>query len=257
ESAVILIDLGNTFSLLRLRDIMAGNVRSCMHERSEPLPPDAINNLVRTSLNHLHIFRPQSSPCLLATLSNIQSYILDVNSHISANRPVGAIVLCNVDAFFWQDRLDDAEEPPPIEVNNGQKSGSLLSRRYRDLVAHLRRLQTDFSCPVFATTSALSSTTFSRIDGHMVPTLQSHLPSIWRSFVTARLILQRDSICKFPHGMSAEEAAGEAGQRRSAVENSAFTARLDWSDSDAWREDRRKMIKAIRGGDFTYRVSGN
>ncbi|KAL8815421.1 MAG: hypothetical protein Q9223_005435 [Gallowayella weberi] len=231
-----------------------GNIRSCIHERTPPLPADAMNNLVRRSLDHLHIFRPQSSPSLLATLSNIQSYILDITSHTSANRAVGAIFLNDVDAFLWQDRLEDAEEQP-IEVK-GQRSGLLWSR-FRDLVALLRRLQTDFSCPLFATSSALSSTTFSRIDGHMVPVLQPHLPSVWRSFVTARLILQRESVLKFHHGMSAEEAVREAGQRRSAVENSMFTARLDWSDSEAWTEDTRRKIKAIHGGDFTFRVSGN
>ncbi|KAL8795903.1 MAG: hypothetical protein Q9182_007465 [Xanthomendoza sp. 2 TL-2023] len=254
ESAVILIDSNNSFSILRLRDIMLDNVRLYFHKRSQSLPADVINNLVRSSLDHLHIFRPQSSPSLLATLSNVQSYILDMTSHTSANRTVGAIFLNDLDAFLWQDRLEDAEEQP-IEVK-GQRSG-LLSSRFRDLVALLRRLQTDFSCPVFATTSALSSTTFSRIDGHMVPALQSHLPSVWRSFVTARLILQRESICKFHHGMSAEEAVREAGQRRSAVENSMFTARLDWSDSEAWSEDTRRKIKGIHGGDFTFRVSGN
>ncbi|KAL8859021.1 MAG: hypothetical protein Q9178_004502 [Gyalolechia marmorata] len=252
NTAVVLFDLGNNFSLIRLRDVLIGYVRSCILENPDPLPTDSMNNLVRISLDHLHIFRPQSSPSFLATLSELQSYILNIYSHISANRTVGAIVINHVDAFLWQDRLDDAED----QATETKRTG-LLSSRFRDLVAHLRRLQVDFSCPVVATTLSMSSTTYSRIDGHPVPVLQSQLPSAWRAFVTARLICAREKTRKFRHGMSVEEAALEAGQRREVVENSGFSASLDWSESETWREDTRAKIKDTHEEGFTFKVTAD
>ncbi|KAL8780266.1 MAG: hypothetical protein Q9213_006542 [Squamulea squamosa] len=249
NTAVILFDLGNNFSILRLRDVITQQFRSCKFDRAE-LHEKAFTQLVHKTLDHLHVFRPQSSSSLLITLSSLRSYILDVRSHISANRAVGAIILNHVDTFLWQDRLDDAE----AQTIDTKKLG-LLSSRFRDLVAHVRRLQVDFSCLVVATTSALSSTTHTCIDGHPVPVLQSHLPSVWRSFVTVRLICEREQICKFPLGMSAEEAAVEAEQRREAVDNSGFTASLDWSESEAWWKDTKTTIRAMRGGGLTFTVT--
>lgn len=76
--------------------------------------------------------------------------------------------------------------------------------------------------------------------------------------MTVRLIVQRDSVRKFPLGISAEEAAAEADQRREAVEKSIFSARLDWSESDVWREETRGVLKAMDDvGDFPFRITAS
>lgn len=255
-SAVVLLDLGNTFSLLRLKHVMIGYVCSCIDDRSGPLSIENIGALMRASFEHLHVFRPQSSLSLLGTLSNLQSYLFDTSSHVSANRALGAIVVNDVDAFLWQARLEDAEDE--ILANNAApKSGSLTSQ-FRELVAQLRQLQSIFSCLVIATSSALSSLTYSRVDGLHVPILQSHMPAAWKAFVTARLIVKRGTVQKFQYGMSVEEAAKEAQQRQEAVEKSAFSARLDWSESEAWREDTRNTIKAMGvNTDLIFKVAAD
>ncbi len=230
-SAVVVFDLGNNVSVLRLQKIMANHIQSCFGRSSESCPTKTVNSIVRYSLEHLHVLRPQASITLLATLANLRLHLFNTAAHKSANRSVGSIILHNVDAFLWQDRLEDAED----QVNDAHlvQKPSLLSSRFRDLVVHLRRLQMDFSCLIMATSSALSTTTYSRIDGYMVPVLQSHLPNIWRKFVRVRLIVQHQTVRKFPLGVSWEEAAAEAGQRREAVDKSVFSARLDWSEWQA------------------------
>ncbi|KAL8636846.1 MAG: hypothetical protein Q9228_005809 [Teloschistes exilis] len=242
-SAVVLLDLGNTFSLLRLKRIMMGYVYSCVGNASRPLSIEVINALVRASFEHLHVFRPLSLLSLLATLSHLQSYLFDTSSHVSANRALGAIVVNDADAFLWQARLEDAEDE--ISMSSSAQKPGLLANRFRELVAQLRILQSIFSCLVIATSSALSSLTYVRIDGLHVPILQSHMPSAWKAFVTARFVVQRETVRKFQYGMSVEEAAREAQQRQEAVEKSAFSARLDWSESGAWREDTRNAIKTM------------
>ena len=233
---------------------MKSHVQSRIDASAELKPMETFNTLIQSSLDHLHVFRPHSSSALLATLSNLQSYVFDTASHYSANRCVGFIILHDLDSFLWQDRLEDAED----ETSDGKPSQKItgLSRHFRDMVAHLRHLQADFSCLVIATSSALSAVTYTRINGLAVPSLRSHLPNVWRNFVTLRLIVQRDTIRKFPLGISAEEAAREAHQRREAVEKCMFSARMDWSESDNWREGTMSAIKALGdGGEFVFKVT--
>ncbi|KAL9008819.1 MAG: hypothetical protein Q9173_006096 [Seirophora scorigena] len=255
-AVVILFDLRTRFSVSRLKKVMVTHVQSQCGKSSETFSRDAVESMVRNSLDHLHVFRPQTSLSLLATLSNLQSYLFNTASHVSANRSVGSIILHDVDAFLWQDRLEDAEDQ--THGTTAPQNAGLLSSRFRDMVNHVRRIQASFSCLVIATSSALSTTSHTRIEGHTVPVLKSHLPNSWRSFVTVRLIVQRDSVRKFPLGISAKEAAAEAGQRREAVEKSIFSARLDWSESDVWREETRGVLKAMDDvGDFPFRITAS
>lgn len=256
DSAVVVFDLGNNLSMLRLQKIMANHVQSCSGNSSEPLSMAMVNSIVRCSLEHLHVVRPQTSISLLATLTNLHLHLFNTASHVSANRSVGSIILHRVDAFLWQDRLEVAEDQAS-DTRSVQKT-SLLSSRFYDLVAYLRRLQTDLSCLIIATSSALSTTAYTRVDGQMVPVLRSHLPNVWRNFVTVRLIVQRNTVRKFPLGVSVEEAVAEAGQRREAVDNSVFSARLNWSESDNWREETRAALRAIEGvGEISFRITAS
>ncbi|CAL8577423.1 hypothetical protein XPA_003252 [Xanthoria parietina] len=254
NTAVILFDLSNSFSLLRLRDIILGSI--CAH--NPPNHPslankESLNTIIRDSLTHLHIFRPQSSSSFLSTLQSLQKYILNIHAHISANRPVGAIALHSIDAFLHQDRLDDADAATlHSPATNNPAAANLQQQpyqRFRDLVSHLRTLQLTFSSPIIATSSALASLSYQRLpDGRSVPLLPSHLPAVWRNYVSARLICQRETIRKFQHGVSVLEVAGrEAGLRREAVEKGRFVAMVDWSESDGWREDVRGRVGAMRG----------
>lgn len=244
--------------MLRLRTVMINHVQSCISKSSELAQANTIIKLVQSSLEHLHMFRPQTSRSLLATLSNLESYILNTTSHLSANRQVSLIILHHVDAFLWQDRLEDAEDP--TNENKTVQKSPLFSGRFRDLVAHLRRLQAMFGCLIVATSSALSPMAYVRIDGLVVPTLRSHLPNAWRSFVTLRLLVKRYSVRRFPLGMSVEEAAREADQRREIVEKYIFSAQLDWSESDSWREETRNAVKALESAEqlsFSFKIDAN
>ncbi|KAL8963865.1 MAG: hypothetical protein Q9183_004890 [Haloplaca sp. 2 TL-2023] len=222
-----------------------------------PRQTEEMQDVVHTSFENLHVIRPYSSRSSIDSLRSLQSYIFDTTSHVSANRAIGAIILNDIDAFLWQDRLEDAEHQ--AEDSKISQASRYLSSIFHDMVNELRRLQRDFSCQVIATSSALNTLTFTRVDGPSVPVLPSHLPSVWDSFVTMRLIVQRDTVRKFHHGMSAEEAAREAAQRQEIVERNTFSAQLDWSESDAWREATRAAVKAIMAGagDIRFRVTAD
>ena len=256
ESAIILFDLGGSISFTRLKKVMIKIITSAVGETSMPRHVEEMQDVVHTSFENLHVIRPYSSRSLIDSLKSLQSYIFDTTSHVSANRPIGAIILNDIDAFLWQDRLEDAEHQ--AEESNMPQASRYLSSIFHDLINELRRLQRDFSCQVIATSSALNTLTYTRVDSLSVPILQSHLPSVWNSFVTTRLIVQRDTVRKFHYGISAEEAAREAAQRQEVVERSTFSAQLDWSKSDAWREATRAAIKAMAGAaDIQFKVTAD
>lgn len=255
---MVLLDLDSRFSILRLKDIMKGYICSCSLSLNQVADADPLG-LVYESLQHLHVFRPQSSVSLVATLSTIEAYLFDTASHLSANRCLGAIVLNNLNAFLWQDRLDEAEDPDRDPTVPCPQSSRLLSYRWRQIVASLRQLQAVFSCNVFATSSALSSLVrASRSTGYPNSSLRPHLPGSWTSFVTAKLIVKRNSVRKFASGMSLKEMTREAGMRREAVEKSGFTAWIDWEGSENWREDVRRAVKRMPGyGMFGFKVTAD
>ncbi len=250
--AVVLLDLSSKFSILRLHHLMRELVSSC--STPSALPEDEISSLISESLTHLHVFRPHSTPSLLATLSTLTSYLLkQLPAHFSSNRPVGLLSINDLSAFLWQDRLDADEEAGPYTSNNAEKANnSLLLQRYRALVSSLRHIQHQFSCTVVATNWSLSPATTAA--GHRA--LRPHLPSVWNNFCTLKVVVEKDRVKKFGPGMSVEEAAKQAGQRWEAAERSAFSGWANWWESEKWREEVREGVRNLeREGCFSFKVT--
>ena len=252
--AVVLLDLSSKFSILRLYDVMYDRVTSICSTDSFVLPHAEISSLLSDSLTHLHIFRPQESSSLQATLDSISSYLLHHHSlHVSANRPLGLIAVNDLSAFLWQDRLDADEESEPSTTTRKEKANnSLLLQRYRRLVSSLRHTQQLFNCPIVATTWSFAPTT--SVANHR--SLRPHLPSVWNNFCTVKLIVERDRVPKFGPGMSAEEAANERQQRWGAVEQSGFSGRINWWGGENWRDEVGEGLGSLaRGGSFQFKVT--
>ena len=191
EAAIALIDLSSIFPILRLSKIMKQQIQAAISKSSsETIDEQGISKLVYTSLDHLHIFRPQSSAAFLATVKSLPSHFLDdTTKHYSANRRLAAIIITDLDAFYWQDRqasqeAEDAKllnpETHPEHVPERTKpphTESLLSQRYRALISSLQSSQQLFDCPIIATTSALYNPSHTHIAGRRHLTIKPHLPS--------------------------------------------------------------------------------
>ena len=252
--AVVLLDLSSRFSVLRLYSVMYDRVSSICSTNPFTLPHTDVSSLISDSLAHLHIFRPQESSSLQATLDSIPSYLLTQHSlHVSANRPLGLMAIDDLSAFLWQDRLDADEESDPSTTTRKEKANnSLLYQRYRSLVSSLRHIQKLFSCTIVATNWGLAPKTF--VANHRG--LRPHLPSVWDNFCTVRLIVERDRVPRFGPGMSAEEAANERQQRWEAVEQSGFSGRINWWGSENWRDEVREGLGGLgRGASFHFKVT--
>jgi hypothetical protein len=214
DSAVILLDTEGRFSISRLVEIMQGYITT--------KDPEAVktSELINKSLQHLHIFQPQTMESTLATLSSLHSYI-SKQAQASAQRPLHSIIVDSASTFYWQSRADADTVQLSLLEQNATGLSPALPNPYNLLVQSLRELSRTFSCAIVATTYAFSFTT--KEAG--MPVLRT-LPAPWTTFPTVKLLLTREPVRKFARGMSVEEALKEQAGRQQVVERARFRAIL-------------------------------
>ena len=256
EQAAVVLDLSSELSLMRLYTVMEYLVLGVFAATEKAIQGHNAAALIKDNLQHLHIFRPQSHPALLATIAALPSHFLsDTTSHYSANRQLGAILIHHLSAFFWQDRQNaeeqrDAALLKPSMVAQDKQADVYLTR-WRTLVGSLREAQQTFDCPIIATNWALASPVHSK-DGS---SLRPHLPAVWNNFCTFNVVLQRNSVMKFGPGISVEEALAEKDQRQEAVDASGFSGWVNWWNSEGWKEEIKTAVKAwSKHGGFHFAV---
>lgn len=299
ESAVVFIDTDGRFEADRLRTIARGIVHDRVHESAghdadnaegQPPTPDLESMLV-SSLQHVHVFRPQSSSALLATLHYLDTYLCDLPRHFSSSRPLHSIFIDSAGAFFWQDKLhdevartEDIGRPlAEIESERAQKQSFYLADLYADLVTELKSLQRLFSCSVIYTTTAWSgrSMTGGAGAGHSAeqygyrpsgpfelynpleersswprgPAFRATLPPPWGLFPDLRLVVQRDRVRGFPASMTAGDAQGEqAVMRREVVMQGRFLVWVNGWGREDWPSRVREGLERRNGGVFGFCV---
>lgn len=105
--SVIVCDCEGNWDIMRLHCIITGFLRRVVQDALPMVDLDAevvktqLNKLIQASLCRLHIFRPNSSPALAATLLSLPGY------HFN-KMPDEEICMLMIDgglsSFFWQDR---------------------------------------------------------------------------------------------------------------------------------------------------------
>ena len=222
-SAVVVLDTDGRFDVRRLAHVMRSHilqrkdsynttVKSTLQSNNDTaqstetaasvqLSEDAVENLIKISLQHIYIFRPQSFASQLATLSTLPSYLLSSTAHKSSHRPLHSILIDSVSAFYWQSL-------PSTTATDSNANSKPSPSPYATLTSRLRTLQSQFHCPVITTSWSVGA--------------RPHLPSLWQNFVTVRLVVGRKAVPPFPPGFSVEEAGREREQRQSVVRKGEF-----------------------------------
>jgi hypothetical protein len=246
-STIVVLDTDNRFCVQRLIQIMRHYIeQQCKNEQENTsaitddnahprLDEATTSHLISISLQHIHIFRPQSLPSLLATLSSLPTYLLTATAHHSSNRPLHSVLLDSATAFYWHHRA--ASETMQLSHPGPQPEPT-----YTHLVHTLRSLAQLFSCPVIATTSPpFVTSTFTSLSAAVDVTgggtgvglsarpqaLRHFMPHPWPAFVTVRLRVARVAVPRFALGLSVEEAMGEREERQKEVERGRFVAVAD------------------------------
>jgi hypothetical protein len=273
EAAVAFIDTDDRFDADRLRTVARGVVL----QRRAQLGPNVdtqledtqvhdLETLLVSSLQHVHVFRPQSSSALLATIRTLDSYLFDLSRHRSASRPLHMVAIDSATAFLWQDRLRDevarTEEigrpRADIERDREQKQSFHLTDLYNEVVTELKHLQSQFQCAIVYTTTASGGRASG--PGHYdqpqarVPSLRPALPPPWGTFPSLRLIVHRSSVRSFPPSMAAHVAIKDAPSRQSVVQQGKISAWVNPWGRDEWPRRIVEAIEANNGGSFSFYV---
>ncbi|KAL5354982.1 hypothetical protein BJX96DRAFT_170237 [Aspergillus floccosus] len=278
ESAVVFIDTDGRFDVERLRTIAQGVIRKRLPDQDATTHADDIHATITTSLQHLHIFRPQSSASLLATLQRLDTYLFDLSRHFSSTRPLHSIFIDSASAFFWQDKLHDevarvediGRAYADIEHDRRHKQSFYLSEMYAELVAELKRLQRRFSCALIYTTTAWSGRPatngpgdsnpgpFTLYDPHSLtlkfPSSRPSLPAPWGTFPTVRLLVRREAVRPFPPGMAPAEAQGDAAMRQGVVRRGRFSAWVNGWGCEDWPRRIVDRLDSMNWGMFAFHV---
>ena len=264
-SAVVVLDTDGRFYVPRLAEIMRHVI---LHRREEaPSPirgesnsgaaqvisePD-VKTLLRESLQHVHIFHPQSFEDLVATLQSLPAYLFDSNVHKSGNRALHSIILDSASAFFWQ--VSAAEDEARLEStpNIGSKI-TTASDAYVELVQTLRGLQSTFSCAVVATSWSFSNMQLATPSKS--PSLRPYPPAAWLNFPTLRLAVARDAVPPFAPGMSLADALRDVDARQKEVELGKFSAWVVSFNANGWEERVQEELRRRKGVEsFPFRIT--
>ncbi|KAL3453219.1 hypothetical protein BJX65DRAFT_302134 [Aspergillus insuetus] len=278
DSAVVFIDTDGRFDAERLRTVARGVIQSTLLTRGASSPlAHSIEATLLTSLQHVHVFRPQSSLALLATLQSLDTYLLDIPRHLSANRPVHSIIIDSATAFFWQDKLQDeiartediGRPAADIQRERLEKESFYLADIYADLVAELKRLQHMFDCSVIFTTTSSNGRTIEKqpefygsyniLDTAFpnMPSFRSPLPPPWGLFPTLRLVVQREAVRPFPPIAIISEAQREAAMRQEIVMRAEFVGSVNGWGRENWPRKLLEELKRRDEGVFGFRVIRN
>ncbi|KAL4953524.1 hypothetical protein BDW69DRAFT_184393 [Aspergillus filifer] len=274
NSAVVFIDTDGRFDAERLRSIARGIVQSRLQSEDEGAP-EAVEAMIMASLQHVHVFRPQSSSALLATLQSTDTYLLDTSRHTSSNRAVRAIFIDSATAFLWQDRLAEeiarteeiGRSAAEIERDRLERGTFHIADLYADIVAALKRLQHIFDCAVIYTTTSFSGRSapntnssvpygsYNPLDTALTgPTFRTPLPPPWGLFPTLRLVVQRDTVRPFPPMITVAEAQKDATIRQGVVMRGQFLGSVNGWGREDWPMRILEELKRRGGGTFGFRV---
>ena len=272
ESAVIFIDTDDRFDVERLRVVARGIVKQRgrlnpnVGEHPARLSDQDIESLLISSLQHVHVLRPQSSSALLATLHSLESYLFDLSRHRSALRPLQMIGIDSVTAFIWQDRLRDevarTEEigrpREDVDLEHEQKQRFYLSDLYAELAKELKRLQSHFQCAIVYT-STVSGGRGAGLGLYnqsqtRTPSLRPALPAPWGTLPTLRLIVHRSTVRPFPPSMTPQAAVKDSPSRQSVVRQGKISAWVNAWGRDEWPRRIVEAIDASNGGSFSFYV---
>ena len=239
EGAVVWLDTAGRLDIIRLRDIMYNYVLGCIR-RSNPKPSGldgpSLQELLATSLQHLHIFRPQSSQAFMKTLEVLQIYLFDNRRHISSARRLHVMIIDNISAYHWQDRAEEDEE----QAGDRWRKNSFIEGN-RNITEALKMLQKVFECMILVGNWGLNPIERNEYGSYLRP----HLPAVWNNFVAVRLIVERDKVVKFVPSMSAEEALEDDPRRQEAVQASRFSAWLNRWDCSRWGNDILRSVECL------------
>ncbi|USP78491.1 uncharacterized protein yc1106_05765 [Curvularia clavata] len=203
EAAVVLFDPLHHFSVARLAEVCFHMLKTALQASNHPLDAPTfvvMKSIVKTSLLHLHVFRPSSWSSFLSTLRDLPTYLFDHTQHASLHRRIHSLILEDIDAFV-----------PSLRSTTSGGAQALPSAS-SSLTFQLSKLSSLLSAAVILTSRSTSPRYYRPV-----------LPSSWpRDVSVTRLALRRVPVRGFAAGISVEEAEQEREKRWEVVRRARF-----------------------------------
>lgn len=251
NSAVLYFDTDGHFSITRLYTVVRGYVLSRIDRigterpgRSGQSKDSDIDAMIEASLQHVHIFSPQSMASLMQTLDKLMMYLGDRTRHHSMHRRIHSIMLDSATAFYWNDRYDtDMANVPDTYEEATQSRGKKIASSYPALRSLLSKLSHQLHCPIIYTASDVQP----KYSQPATRSLPSALHKSWGTFPDLRLLIQQRPVRGFPLATSAEEAARDAKDRSAAVAEAPFEIVVNYDGNEDWNGETRDIVRTGRG----------
>ena len=249
---VVWLDSDGRFSATRLHQSLSTHLST--HQPSPPTQAEQ-DLICAEAFRHVHVFRPQSSAQLIATLASLENYLLTLQNHFSSMRSLGLLVLDSATAFYWQDRFD-AEMARLEAIGSETTAATDIPSKTAQAIAHLKRLQKIFDCGiVFTTNMPTIKSPGSTITPPNQPAETPRM-SAWSAFAKLQLTMTRVPVPQFAAQMELEECARDQPNRLAAVQKGRFNVDLDRTHSETWLGHVKDAIGRLDGrGRFGVRIT--
>ncbi|EXJ94795.1 hypothetical protein A1O1_03193 [Capronia coronata CBS 617.96] len=123
---------------------------------------DADRDIALEALQHIHVFRPQSSSQVMSVLNSLPDYLLDGSRHSSIYRRLGLVVVDSATAFYWQDRFDRDMWRLDAAAGGGPASQPSPVPTTAQIIDGLKAVQDRFECVVVFSSNRSSLSSGSR-----------------------------------------------------------------------------------------------
>ena len=256
---VVWIDCSCRFDIHRLHNLM-------LYQASQHLETPLAENLrptTDTALSNLHVFRPNTSAELLATVRGLDTYFQGLQYQAGGDLAVQGVILGDLTSFYWEDRQREEDEragassrlvaaehrdPDLTNAASGvipeahepkRKMPFALVPYHSSLAMSLLRICSLFSCPLL-----LSAISFHPIvptqhvstssASFLHPTLRSLLPAPWLRHINIEVIVRKErSKSRIPKDLITEHATSL--ETKEAMEQDRKETRATaWIDARKW-----------------------
>ena len=230
QSTTVYIDCSNSFSVSQLYKSFASWLpKAVAGDQPVLISPDVVT---KNALSHVHILRCTSSTSLLSQLKELPTYLLDLTTHLSSDRPLSLVVVRGINHFHRQDKFD-AEI---ARLENVNASGMAPSRvpLSSQILNELKRLQEIFKCCIIYTTTPTAPTgtsntaTSTRIRDDDTSPMAAPAPNdsaamdIYARNALLNLNAARVTVAQFAPTMSLEECLRDKEKRAEAVRKATY-----------------------------------
>ena len=258
DASVVWIDTTLSFSAIRLHEITL----HYLDHWTIDISPIEKKNIAKRALSAIHVFRPQSSSQLLATLQHLPAYLLNTTNPRTRNRRLALLVVDSFDAFHWPDQfqteLDRLESP-----HTPAPSRSSAASTTQEISSQLATIQTRFACNVLYTSTSSPPPNHH----HLRPSHQSpQTPAVARrapglsGAATLTLSLARQHPSAFPPGFPLAQCRQDRANRLAAVKMGRFvgvTVIMERRGSEEWRRVEERLRGLPGQGRLEFSVTGD